>query len=64
MTTYLPRIALTDEMDSQLQAYRRSHDIPPTESSVVRLALAEFLKQRGFLVEDVHPQRGGDRRTE
>ncbi|MCB8988833.1 MAG: hypothetical protein H6661_13920 [Ardenticatenaceae bacterium] len=62
MTTYLPRIALTDELYDKMQSFIGSQAIPPTDAAVVRLALAEFLERQGITVEEVHPQRGGDRR--
>ena len=62
MSRNLSRITLTDNMVEQLDAYMSASTVPPTEAAVVRQALAEFLERQGYPVEDVHPQRGGDRR--
>lgn len=61
MTPKLPIIILTDDLHEQMTRFINDQDAPPAIAVVVREALTEYLRNRGYPTTDIHPQRGGRR---
>ena len=42
-------ITLPDDLSEAVKSYRRSQETPPALTTVVQVALREYLQERGFL---------------
>lgn len=56
-------ISLPDELDRELQRYIERHEAPPSLTSVVQLALKEFLQRQRLKDMEFRPPRGPFRIT-
>ena len=53
-------VVVTEELDSAVQRYLAESKLH--FSTFIREAVVEYLRKRGYIVEDVHPPAGGKRK--